>query len=247
MTEHRTGSREDWLAARRELLEAEKEHMRQGDELAHRRQGLPSVPVGKEYVFETDDGKKTLAELFDGRSQLLVYHFMFGYGDNVDEENPGCTGCSFVADHFDGSVPHLNGNGVTLVAESIGPLDQINSYKDRMGWRFPWVSSLGSDFKYDFGAAFTEEQRRDGAEYNFRHTDDPGEQAPGMSAFALEDGVVHHTYSTYGRGVEQLMGTYRILDLAPLGRNEEGPGRSPGGPPRGWWRRNDEYEQEAAT
>ena len=233
MTTHRTASRDEWLAARRELLAAEKEHMRGGDELARRRQELPWVPIEKEYVFDTDDGRKTLAELFDGRSQLLVYHFMFGFGFNVDEQTPGCTGCSFVADHFDGSVPHLNGHDVTLVAESLGSLADLRAYKQRMGWRFPWVSSLGSDFKYDFGAAFTEEQRQNGAEYNFRHVDHPEPQREGMSAFALEDGVVYHTYSTYNRGVEQLMGTYRILDLAPLGRNEEGPAS--------WWRRHDEY------
>jgi predicted dithiol-disulfide oxidoreductase (DUF899 family) len=241
MTQHRTGTPEEWLAARRKLLDAEKEHMRQGDELARRRRELPWVPIEKEYVFETDDGKKTLAELFDGRSQLLVYHFMFGYGDRVDEQNPGCVGCSFVADHFDGVRPHLNGHDVTLVAESIAPLEELHAYKERMGWRFPWVSSLGSDFKYDFGAAFTEEQRQRGADYNFRRSDDPGQQAPGMSAFALEGGVVHHTYSTYARGVEQLMGTLRYLDVAPLGRNEEGN-------VAGWWRRHDEYEtaREAA-
>jgi predicted dithiol-disulfide oxidoreductase (DUF899 family) len=233
MTAHTTGTHEEWLAARRELLGAEKEHMRQGDDLARRRQELPWVPVEKEYVFETDAGTKTLDELFDGRSQLLVYHFMFGFGFNVDERTPGCTGCSFVADHFDASVPHLNGHDVTLVAESLGSLDALRAYKQRMGWRFPWVSSLGSDFKYDFGAAFTEEQQQSGAEYNFRHVDHPEPQREGMSAFALEDGVVYHTYSTYNRGVEQLMGTYRILDLAPLGRNEEGPAS--------WWRRHDEY------
>ena len=239
MTDHKTGTREEWLAARLELLEAEKELTRRGNELARRRQELPWVPVDKEYVFETVDGKKTLAELFAGRSQLLVYHLMFGFGFRVDEQNPGCTGCSFVADHFDGAVPHLNGRDVTLVAESIAPLEELQAYKERMGWRFPWVSSLGSDFKYDYGAAFTEEQQRNGAEYNFRHTDDPPPQKEGMSAFALKDGVVHHTYSTYERGVEQLMGTYRILDLAPLGRNEEGLEF-----PAAWWRRHDEYEGE---
>jgi predicted dithiol-disulfide oxidoreductase (DUF899 family) len=239
MTDHKTGTREEWLSARLELLEAEKELTRRGDELARRRQELPWVPVDKEYVFETVDGKKTLAELFAGRSQLLVYHLMFGFGFRVDEQNPGCTGCSFVADHFDGAVPHLNGRDVTLVAESIAPLEELQAYKERMGWRFPWVSSLGSDFKYDYGAAFTEEQQRNGAEYNFRHTDDPPPQKEGMSAFALKDGVVHHTYSTYERGVEQLMGTYRILDLAPLGRNEEGLEF-----PAAWWRRHDEYEGE---
>jgi predicted dithiol-disulfide oxidoreductase (DUF899 family) len=241
MTEHPTGTSEEWLAARRDLLDAEKEYMRQGDELARRRQELPWVPIEKEYVFETDEGKKTLAELFDGRSQLLVYHFMFGFGFRVDEQNPGCTGCSFVADHFDAAVPHLNARDVTLVAESIAPLEELHRYRERMGWQFPWVSSLGSDFKYDFGAAFTEEQQRNGAEYNFRHVDRPESQREGMSAFAHEDGVVHHTYSTYDRGVEQLMGTYRILDLAPLGRNEEGLEFGPA-----WWHRHDEYGTETA-
>jgi predicted dithiol-disulfide oxidoreductase (DUF899 family) len=243
MTGHKTGTREEWRAARLDLLEAEKEHMRQGDELARKRRELPWVPIETEYVFETDDGKKTLAELFDGRSQLLVYHFMFGFGFRVDEQNPGCTGCSFVADHFDAAVPHLNARDVTLVAESIAPLEELNRYKARMGWKFPWVSSLGTEFKYDFGAAFTEEQQRTGAEYNFRHWEDPLPQKEGMSAFAIMDGVVHHTYSTYERGVEQLMGTYRMLDLAPLGRNEEGLEFS-----AAWWHRHDEYEtaREAA-
>jgi predicted dithiol-disulfide oxidoreductase (DUF899 family) len=237
MTEQRTGTRQEWLAARIELLDAEKDHMREGDELARRRQELPWVPIEKEYVFETDNGRKTLAELFDGRAQLLVYHFMFGFGFRVDEQNPGCTGCSFVADHFDGAIPHLNGHDVTVMAESIAPLEELNRYKERMGWKFPWVSSLGSGFKYDFGAAFTEEQQRSGAEYNFRHWDQPLPQKEGMSAFAILDGVVHHTYSTYERGVEQLMGTYRMLDMAPLGRNEEGLDYGPA-----WWHRRDEYE-----
>jgi predicted dithiol-disulfide oxidoreductase (DUF899 family) len=237
MKQHKVGTREQWLAARVELLEREKEHMRRGDELARQRRELPWVRIDKEYAFETEHGRKTLAELFDGRSQLLIYHFMFGYGFRVDEESPGCTGCSFVADHFDGVIPHLNGHDVTLVCASIAPLDQLRPYKQRMGWRFPWVSSAGSDFNYDFGVAFTEEQQRNGAEYNFQHVDDPGQQGPGMSAFALRDGVVHHTYSTYGRGVESLMGIYRYLDLAPLGRNEEDLDRQ--GP---WWRRHDEYE-----
>jgi predicted dithiol-disulfide oxidoreductase (DUF899 family) len=236
MAEHRTASRQEWLAARRELLQAEKEHMRGGDELARRRRELPWVPIEKDYVFETDGGQMTLAELFDGRSQLLVYHFMFGFGYRVDGENPGCTGCSFVADHFDAALPHLNGHDVSLVAESIAPLDELNAYKQRLGWRFPWVSSQGSDFKFDFGAAFTEAQQRDGAEYNFRHVDQPPPQREGMSAFALADGVVHHTYSTYDRGVEQLMGTFRYFDVAPLGRNEESGGA--------WWRRHDEYDAD---
>jgi predicted dithiol-disulfide oxidoreductase (DUF899 family) len=235
MTQHATAPPQEWLAARRDLLDAEKQHMRRGDELAQWRRELPWMPVDKDYVFEAEDGTKTLAELFDGRSQLLVYHFMFGFGYRVDEENPGCTGCSFVADHFDAVIPHLSGRDVTLVAESLESLDELRLYKERMGWGFPWISSGDSGFKYDFGAAFTEEQQRDGAEYNFAPVDHPAPQQPGMSVFALQDGVVYHTYSTYGRGVEQLMGTFRYLDLAPLGRNEETPGE--------WWRRNDEYEE----
>ena len=234
MTQHTTGTREQWLAARRELLAREKQLTRLSDELAAERRDLPWVPVEQDYAFEGADGTRTLADLFDGRSQLLVYHFMFGFGFRVDEQNPGCTGCSFVADHFDGVIPHLNGHDVTLVAESIAPLEHLHAYAERMGWKFPWVSSLGSDFKYDFGAAFTEEQQRSGAEYNFRHVDHPLPQREGMSAFALWDGVVHHTYSTYDRGVEQLMGTYGYLDVAPLGRNEE--------EPAAWWHRHDEYE-----
>jgi len=229
------GTQDEWLAARKELLDAEKEHFRRSDELARRRRELPWVPIEKEYLFQADDGERTLAELFDGRSQLLVYHFMFGFGYNVDEQNPGCTGCSFVADHFDAAIPHLNGHGVTLVAESLAPLDELDPYKERMGWRFPWISSGDSDFKYDFGAAFTEEQQRNGADYNFRHLEQvPWPQREGMSAFALEDGVIHHTYSTYDRGVEQFMGTFGYFDVAPLGRNED--------TPSDWWRRHDEYE-----
>jgi predicted dithiol-disulfide oxidoreductase (DUF899 family) len=233
MTAHAVGSRDEWLAERKELLDAEKEHFRQKDELARRRQELPWVPIEKEYVFETDEGTKTLTDLFNGRSQLLVYHFMFGVGYNVDEQNPGCTGCSFVADHFDAAIPHLNGHGVTLVAESLAPLDELRPYKERMGWRFPWVSSGRGGFKYDFGAAFTEEQQRHGAEYNFREVVELPSQREGLSAFALDDGMVHHTYSTYDRGVEQFMGTFGYLDVAPLGRNEEAASD--------WWRRHDEY------
>jgi predicted dithiol-disulfide oxidoreductase (DUF899 family) len=237
MPEHAVGTEEEWLAARRQLLDAEKEHFRQKDDLARKRRELPWVPIEKEYVFETDDGRKTLLELFDGREQLLVYHFMFGFGNRVDSQNPGCTGCSFVADHFDAAIPHLNGRDVTLVAESLAPLEELRPYKERLGWRFPWVSSAGSDFKYDFGAAFTDEQQGAGADYNFRPIDQPPPQLPGMSAFALEDGVVNHTYSTYGRGVEQFMGTFGYLDVAPLGRNEAGAVGE-------WWRRHDEYDAQ---
>ena len=236
MAAHRTGTREEWLAARKELLAAEKAHLRQGDEIAHRRQELPWVPVEKQYTFETEDGPKTLAQLFDGRSQLLVYHFMFGFGGGLTDERQGCVGCSLVADHFDAVIPHLNGRGVTLVAASIAPLDDLLDYRQKLGWRFPWVSSLGSDFNYDFGVAFTEEQQQNGAEYNFTRVDAVEPQREGMSAFALQDGAVHHTYSTYARGVEALIGTYRFLDLAPEGRNEAGLDFA-----QAWWRRHDEY------
>jgi predicted dithiol-disulfide oxidoreductase (DUF899 family) len=241
MVEHVVGTREEWLAASKELLAAEKEHSRRGDDLARRRRELPWVPVEKTYAFETNEGTRTLADLFDGRSQLLVYHFMFGFGYRVDAQNPGCTGCSFVADHFDGVRPHLNGHDVTLVAESIAPLPQLQAYAARMEWTFPWVSSLGSDFRFDFGAAFTEEQQENGAVYNFRHEDKVPPQREGMSAFILQEGVVHHTYSTYARGVEQLMGTFGYLDLSPLGRNENPENTG------GWWHRHDEYQTLEAT
>jgi predicted dithiol-disulfide oxidoreductase (DUF899 family) len=234
MTKHRTGTREEWLSARLELLKAEKELTRRSDEVARRRQELPWVRVHKEYRFETDEGSASLTDLFRGRSQLLVYHFMFGYGFRLTDERRGCTGCSLVADHFDGVIPHLNARDITLVCASIAPLQELQDYKRQMGWRFPWVSSLGSDFSYDFGVAFTEEQRRNGADYNFRHVDEPEPQKEGMSIFALQNGAVYYTYSTYARGVEALMGTYQFLDLAPWGRNETGTGL--------WWRRHDEYE-----
>jgi predicted dithiol-disulfide oxidoreductase (DUF899 family) len=236
MATHVVGTEKEWLVARKELLVAEKEHMRQGDELARRRRDLPWVPVTKDYSFETGDGTKSLADLFDGRSQLLVYHFMMGFGYRVTEDSAGCTGCSFVADHFDGVLPHLNAHDVTLVSESIVGLDEINAYKERMSWTFPWVSSLGDDFKYDFGAAFTDEQQKNGADYNYRPVDNPPPQREGMSAFALQDGVVHHTYSTYDRGVDALMGTFQFLDRSPFGRDPDGPGS--GG---SWWKRHDEY------
>jgi predicted dithiol-disulfide oxidoreductase (DUF899 family) len=237
MSKHGTATRAEWLTARTSLLEAEKEHFRRGDELARLRQQLPWVAVEKEYVFQTVDGEKRLAELFDGRSQLLVYHFMFGVGFRLTDERQGCTGCSFVADHFDGVIAHLNGHDVTLVCASMAPLDQLQDYRRQLGWRFPWVSSLGSDFNYDFGVAFTEEQQRGGAEYNYRHVDEVDAQREGMSAFALQDGIVHHTYSTYNRGVETLMGAYQFLDCAPLGRNEDELEFK-----QAWWRRHDEYE-----
>jgi len=252
----KVGTRDDWLAARKKLLEREKELTRLSDELARERLELPWVPVEKEYTFETNEGSKTLADLFDGRSQLLVYHFMFG-----PEYEAGCPTCSAIADSFDGFVTHLNHHDVTMVSVSLASLEKLEAYKRRMGWQFPWVSSFGGDFNFDFGVSFTEEQQRHGGEYNFRSfptmepileaeigpiveqaaatgTDPAGymRQAPGMSAFTLSDGVVHQTYSAYARGLDVLMGFYQWLDRAPKGRNE-------GDPPELWLRRHDEYER----
>jgi predicted dithiol-disulfide oxidoreductase (DUF899 family) len=239
MRKHKTGTHEEWLAARLELLEAEKELMRRNDEVARQRQELPWVRIDKDYRFETDKGDASLADLFQGRSQLLVYHFMFGYGFRLTDQRRGCTGCSLIADHFDGVIHHLNGRDINLVCESIAPLPELQGYKRQMGWRFPWVSSLGSDFRYDFGAAFTEEQQRSGAVYNYQHVDNAESQKEGMSVFALQDGAVYHTYSTYARGIEVLMGTYQFLDLAPWGRNEDAFEF-----PQAWWRRHDEYGRD---
>jgi predicted dithiol-disulfide oxidoreductase (DUF899 family) len=254
MTDHKTGTRDEWLAARLELLEAEKELSRRGDELARRRQELPWVRIDKDYRFDTDAGTAPLADLFAGRSQLLIYHFMFG-----PEYTAGCPSCSAIADGFNGSVVHLANHDVTLSAVSRAPLAKLQAYKQRMGWRFPWASSFGSDFNYDFGVAHTKEEWESGAvEYNFRTTDlrPPAGQdsswldewasrsgtdwetyrreGPGVSAFALEDGVVYHTYSAYERGVDAVWGMYPWLDRAPLGRNEAGP----------WWSRHDEYDSQ---
>jgi predicted dithiol-disulfide oxidoreductase (DUF899 family) len=254
MIEHKVGTRHEWLAARKELLEDEKEHTRRSDELARRRHELPWVRVETEYRFDTDEGRKTLEELFDGRSQLLVYHFMFGPAYEA-----GCPTCSAGADMFDGAVVHLAQRGVTFLCASRAPLEKLQAYKRRMGWSFPWVSALDSDFNLDFGAAFTDEQMREGAEYNYQRVDftpllelgpeTPFGQlaasvgadvagymteAPALSAFALSDGAVYHTYSCYARGLEFVLGFYPFLDRAPLGRNE-------GDPPEFWMRRHDEY------
>jgi len=235
MTEHRTGTREEWRKARVELLELEKEHTRRADELARMRRQLPWVPIEKSYKFETNDGTKTLAELFDGRSQLLVYHFMF-----APDWDAGCVGCSLLADHFDGGMIHLNQRDVTMICVSRAPLEKLNAYKRRMGWNFTWVSSLGSDFNFDFGVSFTEDQQANGAEYNFRWEDAPEDEWPGLSSFALEDGVVYHTYSTYDRGTDVFNTFYQLLDRAPKGRDEEALLRGEG---EWWWRRHDEYEE----
>jgi predicted dithiol-disulfide oxidoreductase (DUF899 family) len=251
ITTHKTGTREEWLAARLDLLAAEKELTRQSDELAQRRQELPWVRVDKAYRFETDEGSASLADLFRGRSQLLVYHFMFG-----PNYKAGCPSCSTIADAFDGFVVHLANHDVTLSAVSRAPLAKLQAYKQRMGWTFPWASSHGADFNFDFNVSITEEQqRKGGVEYNYRRgghaldaaqipapvaqfaamcgTDAPAymRDRPGMSAFVQEDGVIYHTYSTYARGLDGLWGMYQWLDRAPKGRNEAGL----------WWRRNDEY------
>ncbi|HMC07502.1 MAG TPA: DUF899 domain-containing protein [Solirubrobacterales bacterium] len=238
MTAHEVGTREEWLAARLELLEREKQLTRRSDELARQRQELPWVRIDKPYSFETEAGTKGLAELFDGRSQLLVFHFMFG-----PEDDAGCPGCSWMGDHVDGAVVHLEHRDVTFVAASRAPLDRLLAYRRRMGWSFPWVSSGGGDFNIDF-ALFTEEQRRSGAGYNFgsaRRADlrlapaaPDGEEVHGLSAFALEDGVVYHTYSCYDRGTDVIHGTWQLLDRAPKGRGEGF---------EGWPRRHDEYEK----
>jgi predicted dithiol-disulfide oxidoreductase (DUF899 family) len=251
MTTHATGTREEWLAARLELINAEKELTRRSDELAQRRQALPWVRVDKQYRFDTDEGSATLADLFKGRSQLLVYHFMFG-----PDYKAGCLSCSSIADGFNGFVVHLANHDVTLSAVSRAPLAKLQAYKQRLGWTFPWASSRDSDFNFDFNVAFTEEQQRKGLiTYNFKrggHAMDTSRvpepvahsaaacgidaptytrDRPGLSTFVREDDAIYHTYSTYARGLDGLWGMYQWLDRAPKGRNEQGI----------WWRRNDEY------
>jgi predicted dithiol-disulfide oxidoreductase (DUF899 family) len=257
MTQHETGTRREWLAARRDLLDAEKELTRRSDELARQRQELPWVRIDKDYRFETDEGSASLADLFRGRSQLLIYHFMFG-----PDYTAGCPSCSAIADGFNGFVVHLANHDVTLAAVSRAPLAKLQAYKRRMGWSFPWASSFGSDFNYDFGVEFSEAQQQSGSvEYNFSPMDTRSDlsdqetvpvygtdaatmlrEAPGMSAFALENGVVYHTYSAYARGLDALCGMYQWLDRAPRGRNEtlaRGLGVLRGS---SWLRRHDEYD-----
>ncbi len=253
MTKHMTGTRKEWLTARMELLKAEKDLTHRSDELARRRQELPWVRIDKAYRFETDEGSATLKDLFRGRSQLLVYHFMFG-----PDYEAGCPSCSSIADGFDGFAVHLANHDVTLSAVSRAPLAKLQAYKRRMGWSFPWASSFGGEFNFDFNVSITEEQQRaGGVEYNYERDSHPidakeppelvkkiaagcGVDAPtftrdrpGMSTFAIEDGVVYHTYSTYARGLDGLWGMYQWLDRAPLGRNEQGY----------WLRRHDQYDQ----
>jgi predicted dithiol-disulfide oxidoreductase (DUF899 family) len=254
---HVTGTPEEWLAARLELLEAEKDLTRRSDELARRRQELPWVRIEKEYRFDTDEGSASLADLFRGRTQLLVYHFMFG-----PDYTAGCPSCSSIADGFNGIAAHLANHDVMLWAVSRAPLAKLQAYERRMGWTFPWASAQSGDFNYDFNVSFTAEQRRRGSvEYNYRpsvprtreSTAGPStvsvpqamaamsgvdvatyaREAPGMSAFVFEDGIVHHTYSTYARGLDVLWGMYQWLDRAPRGRNEQG----------AWLRHHDRYDR----
>jgi predicted dithiol-disulfide oxidoreductase (DUF899 family) len=235
MTGHKTGTHEEWRAARLELLEDEKELTRRSDELARRRRQLPWVPVEADYVFDTEDGQESLGELFDGRSQLLVYHFMFG-----PDWTEGCPACSFWADGFDRTIVHLNHRDVTMLCASRAPLAQLDAYKRRMGWGFRWVSSLRSEFNYDFGVSFPEDRRADGAEHNYKAQEHLGEEHAGLSAFALEDGVVYHTYSCYARGLDALSGAYQLLDRAPNGRDEDDLPWS-----AAWLRRHDQYDEVA--
>jgi predicted dithiol-disulfide oxidoreductase (DUF899 family) len=224
-----------WLAARKELLRKEKEFTRLRDEVSRQRRELPWEPVEKKYVFDAPGGRETLADLFDGRSQLIVYHFMLG-PDWVE----GCQSCSLLADHFDGSVPHLNARDVTLVVVSRAPLAQIEAFKKRMGWNFKWVSSYGTDFNYDYHVTFTKEEKAKGeVNYNYVMQNFPQDEAPGASVFyANEAGEVFHTYSTYGRGLDILVGAYNFLDMVSKGRDEEGLAFS-----MSWVRHHDKYEK----
>ena len=232
-------SQEEWVAARKELLSKEKELTQLQDEVSGRRRALPWVKVDKEYVFDTPAGKKTLAQLFDGRSQLVVYHFMFGPGWKA-----GCVGCSFFSDHVDGPNQHLAHHDVTFVAVSRAPLPELEAYKKRMGWRFNWISSSASDFNYDFHVSFTKEEMAKGkVYYNFEMTDTTTEELHGTSVFFKDEaGNVFHTYSAYARGDERGLGTYMFLDLTPKGRNE-----GPKGNLTDWVRRHDEYENGSAA
>jgi predicted dithiol-disulfide oxidoreductase (DUF899 family) len=247
MTDHKIGTREEWLAAREQLLVREKEHTRLGDAIAEQRRELPWVPVEKEYRFDTNDGEKALVELFDGRSQLLVYHFMFG-----PSYEAGCPTCSSMADGINGVVPHLHARDVTFLFVSQAPLEKLQAYKRRMGWSFPWVSSADTDFNYDLGFSSSEEQTSEWVAPMVEQlplvvaknvastgTDLVGylTQVFGFSAFVRDDGAVYHTYSTTGRGVEFLMGYYPILDHAPKGRDE-------GEAWQVWIRRHDEYDSQ---
>lgn len=234
-TAHATGTRDEWLRARLELLQAEKDLTRRTDEIARKRRELPWVRVEKDYVFDTEDGEATLADLFRGRSQLIVYHFM--YGPDWDE---GCPSCSGVADGFNQTHLHLQNHDVAFSAVSRAPLEKLLAYRERMGWSFPWASSGRSEFNFDFNVSFTAESVARGQAYNFKALDgwqvDPAQlpyEGPGMSAFAFDGGATYHTYSAYSRGVDALWNMWQWLDRAPGGRNEGD---------LSWFRRHDQYE-----
>ena len=231
--EHKVVSPEEWLAARKALLAQEKEFTRQRDALSAARRQLPWVKIEKDYVFEGSDGKETLADLFGGKSQLMIYHFMLGPG-----WVQGCPSCSYLADHFDGAIPHLAQRDVAFVVVSRAPLAEIEAYKKRMGWKFKWVSSNGSDFNHDFHVSFTPEEKASGkVDYNYAVGSFPSEEAPGLSTFIKDNGAVFHAYSTYARGLDIIVGTYNMLDLAPKGRDEASLPWS-----MAWVRRHDEYQ-----
>jgi predicted dithiol-disulfide oxidoreductase (DUF899 family) len=241
MQTHQIVSQQEWLAARKALLVREKELTRARDELARQRRELPWVKVEKTYVFETPDGKRSLAELFGNRSQLVVNHFMLGPG-----WKDGCVGCSFGADHVEGMLPHLAQRDVAYVSISRAPLAEIEAYKKRMGWHFDWVSSFGSDFNFDFNVSFRPEDLAPGKKvfYNYAMTEAGIEELPGYSVFTRDaDGIVFHTYSSFGRGAEALLGTYVLLDMTPKGREENGPHHGL----MDWVKRHDEYETKGGT
>jgi predicted dithiol-disulfide oxidoreductase (DUF899 family) len=233
--QHQIVSREEWIAARKQLLKKEKELTKLRDKLSAERRELPWVKVEKEYVFDTTEGKKTLAELFDGRSQLIIQHFMFG-----PDWEAGCVGCSFGADHVDAAYMHLKHHDVTYVAIARAPLATLEAYRKRMGWRFPFVSSYGSDFNYDFNVSFTKDDLAKGkVYYNYEMTEASIDELPGASVFYKDEkGDVYHTYSSYARGGEEVLGAYMLLDMTPKGRNETGPNYNL----MDWVRRHDEYE-----
>jgi len=237
--QHAIVSQNEWLAARKALLAKEKEFTKARDQLSTARRALPWVKVEKKYVFDGPAGKETLADLFAGRSQLIVYHFILGPG-----WKQGCPSCSFLADHFDGAVVHLAQRDVTLVVVSRAPLAEIQAYKKRMGWKFKWVSSFDNDFNHDFHVSFTPEEKASGkVDYNYAMTEFPSEEAPGLSAFIKgQAGEIFHTYSAYARGLDILVGTYNFLDLAPKGRDEDALPWS-----MAWVRRHDEYEDKPAV
>ncbi len=233
--QHVIVSQNEWLVARKALLAKEKEFTRHRDALSAARRALPWVKIEKNYVFDGPAGRETLADLFGSKSQLMIYHFMLGPG-----WVEGCPSCSFLADHFDGAVVHLAQRDVSFVVVSRAPFVEIEAYQKRMGWKFKWVSSHGSDFNHDFHVSFTPEEKAGGkVEYNYALDSFPSEEAPGLSAFIKQEGTVFHTYSTFGRGLDIIVGAYNMLDLAPKGRDEDALPWS-----MAWVRRHDEYEDE---